>query len=530
VTAAAPTIPAVLARRVQEDPDLQAIVSDDRSITYSELNDESRALACRLVAAGIGKGDRVGALMPNGIDWAVTALAIMRIGAVVVPLSTLLRPTELLAQLRTASVTDLIATRRFRGRSYFEELESIVSGLSGLRSDTPRVAALPSLRHLWFDDALPTTSAAAGVITAMEERVRPASDLAIIFTSGSRGAPKGVIHTHGGALRATAAGLEARRIGRGERLYIPMPFFWVGGFGGGLLSVLVAGATLLTEAIPEPARTLRFLERERVTLFRGWPDQAARIASDPAFAAADLSSLRAGSLDAVLPPELRAKKPGGRANLFGMTETFGPYCASRLDVDLPPSKHGSCGQPLNGIEVRIVEPATGAAVTPGTTGEILLRGPNLMRGICGRVRSDVFDADGFYATGDLGALDEDGYLWYSGRLDDMVKVKGATVYPSEVEEALRAISGVRQAFVTDIDDGDARPQIGALVVVNEGVLLVDVVRAVRRHLSSFKVPTRWAISSDPGVVPLMATGKVDKAVLQRLIRSEGVPAVAGAPL
>ena len=108
--------------------------------------------------------------------------------------------------------------------------------------------------------------------------------MVILFTSGSRGAPKGVIHTHGSALRATAAGLEARCIGAGERLYIPMPFFWTGGFCGGLLSVLLAGATLLTESTPEPARTIRFLERERVTLFRGWPDQAARIAAHPDFA------------------------------------------------------------------------------------------------------------------------------------------------------------------------------------------------------------------------------------------------------
>jgi acyl-CoA synthetase (AMP-forming)/AMP-acid ligase II len=273
---------------------------------------------------------------------------------------------------------------------------------------------------------------------------------------------------------------------------------------------------------------LRFLQRERVTLFRGWPDQAARIAADPAFAGADLSSLRPGSLDGVLPPALRAQ-PGARANLFGMTETFGPYSATRLDLDMPLDKHGSCGRPFEGIEVRIVDPESRAVVEPGATGEILVRGPNVMRGICGRVRSEVFDTDGFYATGDLGALDADGYLWNAGRLDDMVKVKGATVYPTEVEDALRSVPGVRQAFVTDVDDGDERPQIGALVLVTDGTALADVDRAVRGRLSSFKVPTRWVVSTDPAAVPLMATGKVDKANLQQLIRSTGVAATTVAP-
>ena len=109
-----------------------------------------------------------------------------------------------------------------------------------------------------------------------------------------------------------------------------MPFFWTGGLASGLLSALVAGATLLTEAVPEPERTLDLLERERATLFRGWPDQAARLASHPRFATADLSSLGPGSLAAVLPPAARPR-PGARANLFGMTETFGPYCGARLD-------------------------------------------------------------------------------------------------------------------------------------------------------------------------------------------------------
>ncbi len=208
-----------------------------------------------------------------------------------------------------------------------------------------------------------------------------------------------------------------------------------------------------------------------------------------------------------------------------MTETFGPYSATRLDRDMPPAEHGSCGQPFAGVEVRIVDPGTRAPVEPGTTGEILVRGPNVLRGICGRVRGEVFDADGFYATGDLGALDAHGYLWHAGRLDDMVKVKGATVYPSEVEEALRAVPAVRQAFVTDVTDvdgADGRPQIGALVLVPEGTALADVAREVRSRLSAFKVPTRWVLASDAAAVPLMATGKVDKAGLQDLIRTRGV--------
>jgi acyl-CoA synthetase (AMP-forming)/AMP-acid ligase II len=352
------------------------------------------------------------------------------------------------------------------------------------------------------------------VVDALGDAVHPADDMAILFTSGSRGTPKGVIHTHGNALRATAAGLAARCVSADERLYIPMPFFWTGGFGTGLLTVVVAGATLLTEADPEPSATLALLERERVTLFRGWPDQAARLAAHPAFATTDLSSLRPGSLGPVLPVEQRPR-PGARANVFGMTESFGPYSGDRLDTDLPPDKEGSCGQPFEGIEVRIVDPETGEQLPPGVDGEIQLRGPNMLRGICGRPRSTVFTVDEYYRTGDLGRLDDDGYLWYSGRLDDMFKVKGATVYPSEVEAALRALPEVADAHVTNVASGDGTEQVGALVVSDADP--DALAEATRARLSSFKVPTVWLVVPDRQTVPLLATGKVDKARLQQLL-------------
>lgn len=514
-----PTVPALLRHRAVHSAERPALVHDEARISYRELDERSRALAGRLVAAGVGKGSRVGLLMPNGIDWATAAYASLRTGAVLVPLSTLLKPPELEAQLRGASVAHLITVASYRGRDYRAELASLEPALAELGTRRLRHPRLPALRQVWTGDALPSAEAPPALVEALEASVRPADELGILFTSGSRGAPKGVIHTHGGALRATESGLETRRVGRSERLYIPMPFFWMGGFGSGLLTALVADATLLTETDPTPARTIAFLERERATLFRGWPDQAVKVASDPSFATADISSLRPGSLDAVLPEKLRAR-PGARANLFGMTETFGPYCGSRLDRELPDDKLGACGQPFAGVEVRIVDPESGAQLPAGQQGEIQVRGPNLMRGIAGRLREATFTPDGYYATGDLGILDADGYLFYKGRRDDMFKVSGATVYPTEVEAALRSVPSVVQAYVTNVSQATGEV-VGAAVVTRAGCTLADLDREARDRLSAFKVPKRWVLLRSPAEVPTLATGKVDKPGLQDLIRKSG---------
>ena len=519
------TVPALIARRSSAQPDARFVVTETDAVTFAELDTSSARVASAVARGGVGKGARIGLLLPNGIEWAVLACGILRAGAVLVPLSTLLRPAELEAQLRLAGVERLILTSGFRNRDYVADLEAIAPNARvGRIDDGQYLPELPRLRAATLgvdvlEHARRGPAPDAAFVAALDASVRPADDLVVMFTSGSRGAPKGVIHTHGGALGAVAESLGPRCLERGDRLYIPMPFFWMGGFGAGLLSALVAGATLITEAEPEATRTLALLEREKVTLFRGWPEQAAALAAHPDFTAADLSSLKPGSLDAVLPPELQ-RAPGVRSNLFGMTESFGPYAADRLDSDLPPGKHGSCGRPFPSVEVRIVDVDTGAEVAPGTTGEIQLRGPNLMRGICGRLRSDVFHADGFYPTGDLGSVDADGYLFFVGRRDDMLKVKGATVYPSEVESAVHAIPGVARAHVVDLRRGDA-VELGAVVVLAAGASLTtdDLAREAKARLSAFKVPSRWAVVTRDAI-PLMATGKLDKAGLQALLGAE----------
>jgi acyl-CoA synthetase (AMP-forming)/AMP-acid ligase II len=356
----------------------------------------------------------------------------------------------------------------------------------------------------------------------MAATVTVADPLVIIFTSGSSGAPKGVIHSHGNALGAVQSGLVARCITSDTRLYLPMPFFWVGGFGSGILSALLAGATLVTEEIPRPETTLRLLARERVTLFRGWPDQAEALARHAGSVGVDLSALRPGSLDALLPPEQRAQ-PGARATLFGMTEAFGPYCGYPADTDMPTAAWGSCGKPFPGMEVRIVDPDNGQPVARGTVGMIQIRGPHTLRGMCRRSREELFTADGFYPTGDLGHLDDDGFMFYHGRSDDMFKVSGATVYPSEVERALRGIDGVENAFVTNVS-GAAGQRVGAAVVCgNQALTAEQLSSSARKLLSAFKVPTVWLVLGSDDDVPRGGTGKVDIRRLRDMLVSANQP-------
>lgn len=500
------TIDQLVRLRAQRDADTPMVIDPTARISYRELDITTRDLAAAFVEAGVGKGSRVGLIMPNGTRWVQIAIALTRIGAVLVPLSTLLQAGELVAQLRVAAVQFLVSVEEFRGHRYLDDLNAVPE------------ADLPALQQVWSTDRLDGAAAsdrARRIIDALTDTVTPADPLVIMFTSGSSGSPKGVLHSHGNALGAVRSGLAARCITAETRLYLPMPFFWVGGFGSGILSVLLAGATLVTEEIPRPETTLRLLERERVTLFRGWPDQAETLARHADSVGVDLSALRPGSLEALLPPEQRAQ-PGARATLFGMTEAFGPYCGYPADTDMPATAWGSCGKPFDGMEVRIVDPENGEPATAGSAGMIQIRGPHTLRGICGRRREELFTPDGFYSTGDLGHFDEQGFLFYHGRSDDMFKVSGATVYPSEVERALRTIDGVDHAFVTNVP-GAAGERVGAAVVCGDALIPEQLHASARKVLSAFKVPAVWLLLDSDDDIPRGGTGKVDIRRLREML-------------
>ena len=508
----ADTIDALLRDAARRHGTKDAVVEPRERLTYRELDIQTLELAAAFLDAGLNKGCRVGLLMPNGVQWARIAFALTRIGAVLVTLSTLFTPPELSAALRAAAVEHLIAVDEFRGRRYLNYLPP-AGDLPALRA-VHRAAALPAEGVGAARRTAEGGGAARRVAEALSRMVRPADPLAILFTSGSSGAPKGVRHSHGNAIGAVRSGLSARCVDADTRLYLPMPFFWVGGFAGGLMSALVAGATLVTEAVPQPDSTLRLLEAERVTLFRGWPDQAEALARhrDQAGAApADLSALKPGSLEALL-PEGERSRPGSRARLFGMTESFGPYCGYPADTEMPEPAWGSCGKPFDGMTVRVVDPDAGTPVSTGEAGIIQIRGPHVMQGICRRSREEVFTADGYYPTGDLGHLDADGFLFFDGRADDMFKVSGATVYPGEVEAALGAVPGVRAAFVANVGG-----RVGAAVGCDGPITVAELCVAAEAALSSFKVPTVWKLLDDDSAVPRGATGKVDLPRLRALL-------------
>jgi acyl-CoA synthetase (AMP-forming)/AMP-acid ligase II len=365
-------------------------------------------------------------------------------------------------------------------------------------------------------DAAPAIDAA--FLGEVESCVTPADPLVVVYSSGSTADPKGAIHTHGTLLRHSLALNAFRDLVAEDRIFSPMPFFWVGGLVFSLLSSMHTGACLLCEESFEPGRTLDFIERERATIVAGWPHYAKAMMEHPSFADRDLSSIRSGNLYALLPEEVRPRDPELRSNSLGMTETCGPHTIDRMDVDLPEELRGSFGHPVPGLEHRIVDPESGEVLPPGETGEICVRGYSLMQGLYKVEREEAFDADGFYHTGDAGRFGAGGRLYFEARLGDLIKTAGANVAPREVEVVLESLPEVRSAFVVGVPDPARGQNVAAAVIAKAGCepdaeLLRERLRA---ELSAYKVPRHLFFYTD-AELPFTDSGKIDKRRLAVLL-------------
>jgi acyl-CoA synthetase (AMP-forming)/AMP-acid ligase II len=535
------SIPEALAARAAA-PEAPWLIGRGFRLTFGEADTRSAALAGRLLAAGVGKGTRLGLLYPNTPDWVVAWLAAARIGALTVPLSTFSPGRELARAIRHADVAAVLSAPAFAGQDLTRRWED---GLPGLAGSPPRLqlADAPFLR--WIHVAAGRAPAWSsplpepldpGVVAAAQREVGPADALVVVSTSGATAAPKAVVHTHGSLIRHAAEIAGLRGLTGADRIYSPMPFFWVGGLVTVLLYSLTSGAAAVVQQRFEPAEALELIERERVTFVACWPNAARTLADHPTFAERDLTSVRGGTLIEALPEARRPASADLNPIQLGMTETGGPH--SNPDdtyVPLPEHLRGTFGRALPGIEYIVVDEA-GTVLPAGELGELLVRGPFLMEQLYKTERHQAFTRDGWYPTGDLCSIDSDGNLRYAGRMTAMIKTAGSNVAPAEVEAVLREADGVRNAYVFGLPAGLRGEDVAAVVVPSTATPLKtsDLAAHARELLSSFKVPRHWLVLAEADV-PMTATGKPDVPALRQALRarSAGDPAPArspGAPL
>ena len=490
------TVGRLLAGRASGRGDHPLLICDHERLSYRQAEEQSAQLACWLVELGVGKGTHVGVLQPNSAAFVVAMLAASRIGAVVVPFSTFATAAELRDQLIHSDTEILLSASGFRGHDYAARLAAVTA---------------PSLRHVVFDNRITGDSA---LLPALEDDVEGCDPLAIIYTSGSTGVPKGAVHTHESLLGHQRNLNEIRGLTAKDRLFCNSPFFWIGGFAFGLLATLLAGSTLMCSNATDPAETLDLLEAVRPTVTNGFAAGVAHLARHHSFPDRDLSSMRRGNLYPIMAPEVRPRDPELRHAMLGMTEGGSVVLLSGDETDQPDHRRGSFGKPAPGFETRVVDADSGETAAAG---ELLLRGRYLMQHYHKRSREECFDADGWFHTGDLVRVDDDGFFYFLGRRGSMIKTAGANVSPIEVERAILAVSGMA-AHVLGLPDSERGQIVAAVVVIPDGARLdVAALREeLEAELSSFKIPRR-IVGVRAGEIPLMSSGKVDMRRLAELL-------------
>ena len=519
--APAATLPALLDDLAARFGARAALVSARRRVAYQTLADESAAVARGLLARGVGKGTRVGLLLPNCPEWVAIAFAVWRCGGLLVPLNTLHRPRELGYSLRHADVALLIGVRSFLRHDYVAALEEVAPGAGTDRVLHPAVPALRTV--VWLDpppegrpfDLRPLVAPGMSVPeawpAALTDRIAPADAATVFFTSGTTADPKGVVHTHGALCRAADDIAAVLGLDADDRTWGYLPFFFTGGLVAVALATLARGGAVVLQEVFEAGETLRLLEAERCTVFFAWPHQAQALIGHPRFRATRLQLKKGVGANTAWAADLYPAAHHA-VGTFGMTETA-PLCTA-WPWDAPLARRaGSHGPPVGGKEVRICDPERGTPLPAGEAGEICVRGPTLFSHYYKHEPAACFDAGGFFHTGDLGHLDAEGALHFHGRLKDVVKTAGVNVAAAEVEAALAQHDAVATAHVVGVPDPSRGENVAAFVVASRPVAVDDLLGHCRRLLAAYKVPRHLWLRAEHEL-PQKGSGKVDKQALR----------------
>ena len=505
-------------RTAAAHPDREALVEvqTGRRWTYAQLREEVDAVALGLLAAGVAKGDRLGIWSPNVAEWTLVQYATAKLGVILVNINPAYRTHELEFVLGQAGISVLVAATGFKTSDYAAMIEEVRPNCPDLR----RVVLIGTPG--WEELVAPGRTGDRAELARRQAVLSPDDPINIQYTSGTTGFPKGATLSHHNILN------NGYNVGRlcgytpEDRVCIPVPFYHCFGMVMGNLACTSHGATMV---IPgpgfDPKATLHAVAAERCTSLYGVPTMFIAELNDPGFESYDLSSLRTGIMAGspcpveVMKQVVERMGMGGVTICYGMTETSPVSTQTRADDTLD-RRVSTVGRVHPHIEVKVVDPETGLTLPRGQPGELCTRGYSVMLGYWNEPArtAEAIDAARWMHTGDIGVMDDEGYLNITGRIKDMVIRGGENVYPREIEEFLYTHPDVVDAQVVGVPDVKYGEELCAWVKVREGApeLTVEALREFAAgKLAHYKIP-RYVLVVDE--FPMTVTGKVRKVEMR----------------
>ncbi|CAN7230560.1 class I adenylate-forming enzyme family protein [Phenylobacterium sp. LjRoot219] len=484
------------------------------SWTYAELWARSVEVAQALIAAGMGKDARVGVLMTNRPEYLSCVFGVALAGGVTVSLSTFSTPAELEYLLQAGAVSILLYDRQVLKKDFGAMLCELEPRITTAAPGQLASAKFPFLQRLvvldsvadpigaaapdgaaverWADFLAQGRDVPAALVDARDATTRPSDLGALFFSSGTTSLPKGIVHTQ----RAFAIQwwrwpriMDLDPVNHPVRCWTGNGFFWSGNISQVVGYALSTGGAVVLQPLFQAEEALELIEQERVSFAIGRPHQWARLEASEKWPSVDLSSLHYVTYGSKIYDHPTVSTDWKMCPAFGTTETLTintAVCANTPEAEY----RGSYGQPLPGNILKVFDPATGEVVPRGQRGEIAIKGPTLMVGYIGKAAEETFDAEGYFRTGDGGYVDADGYLFWEGRLTDIIKTGGANVSPVEVDAVLAAIPGVKRAQTVGVPHETLGEMVVACIVPHDGASLQAkaVTDLVKAQLASFKVP------------------------------------------